>query len=353
MDYTPLNVVSGRPAGAEANYITPVIGSYDYLAIKYGYMEVEGEQNGLPHPALVALADHDLPFGTDEDEASGQEPYVATYDLSSDPIRYHNNVFDLVADMRPNFLNRAALPGDPFMGYAAGQRELLSTAHKAAKALVTYIGGYDIGHAHRPTTGDVFPGPVNTISAEDQKRALAGILRFLTEDGPDDNARSIFPQPAEFPYILQKNDTMCDKFDNKCYRRTAFPLLDEVDANRAAVLQALLDVQRLNRLRQGEWYQKSAGENAFGVSDLLQGITNGLWGTNLARSARASNDVNWNILSLYKDMLDKLADGKTPAALRVPALSELRRLEASVKDAVKDEGAADQPSYPFLTSLFH
>ena len=29
MDYTPLNVVSGRPAGVKVHYFIPVIGSYD------------------------------------------------------------------------------------------------------------------------------------------------------------------------------------------------------------------------------------------------------------------------------------------------------------------------------------
>lgn len=40
MDYVPLNLVSGRPIGTEVDYFSPVIGEYDYRAIKYGYMEV-------------------------------------------------------------------------------------------------------------------------------------------------------------------------------------------------------------------------------------------------------------------------------------------------------------------------
>ena len=210
-----------------------------YLAIKYGYMEVEGEENGLPHPTLVALADHGLPFGTDGDVTSGEDPYVALWDLSSDPIRYYNSIFDLVVEMRPNFLNRAVHLGDPFMGYSTGQSALFDTANKAAKALVRFIGGYDISRFHRPTTGDTFPGPIRVISAEDQQRALASILRYLAEDGPEARGGSIFPQPAEFPYMLLKNDTLCDQFYNPlCYDRITYPLLLAVDANRESILEA-------------------------------------------------------------------------------------------------------------------
>jgi hypothetical protein len=54
------------------------------MAIRYGYSEVKDEKPGMPHPDLVALADLNLPFATDEDDSSenGPDPSVSVFDFT-------------------------------------------------------------------------------------------------------------------------------------------------------------------------------------------------------------------------------------------------------------------------------
>ena len=348
-----MNVVSGRPADVEVDYFTPVIGEYDYLAIKYGYMEVEGEESGLPHPTLVALADHNLPFASDEDTGAfypAQDPYVTWWDLTSDPIRYYNDRLDVIAELRPKLLDQAAYPGDPLMGYTTAQSLLLGEIQShIASSLAIFIGGYNISHAHRPMSGGEFPGPIRVVSAADQQRALDSLLRVMVDDGPDADGKSILPQPLEFPYTLLKNDTECNTFGSFCYGRSASPLVEWRGYVQSGVLGLILDPGRLKRLQQGAWYQKAAGEEPFGVANLFQGLTNGLWGPQLAQSPRVLEPGNWGMQLLYLRQLQGLAGMyDLPPEVKILAFAEYASIKQSVQAALAEEGAASQPSYPFL-----
>jgi hypothetical protein len=95
MDYLPLNILSTRDGlGAGViDYFSPTIGDYDVMAVRYGYTPVFGEVDGVPHPALTAIADANLPFSTDEDgeDEDGHDPYASKFDLTSEPHKYFND----------------------------------------------------------------------------------------------------------------------------------------------------------------------------------------------------------------------------------------------------------------------
>jgi hypothetical protein len=65
----------------QVDYFTPTIGAYDYMAIKYGYLEVDGEKDGVPHPGLTTVADQNLDFATDEDDSTtiGPDPFNSKF----------------------------------------------------------------------------------------------------------------------------------------------------------------------------------------------------------------------------------------------------------------------------------
>jgi len=354
MDYLPLNIVSGRSPDAEVDYFSPVIGAYDYMAIEFGYKEVEGEKAGVPHPDLVELANHNLPFSTDEDDSSplGPDPFVSVFDMTSDPKRYFADRFDLVAELRPQLLNRTVQVGDDFTRYAAVESMLLRTAMQAAVSLVKYIGGFDISRFHRDGM-DIDDGPIKIVSAADQVDALNAVMRILAEDGPDANGNSILPQPEVFPYLLSKGG-QCDTLYTYCYQRSPVEVLKMIDTGRVAILQALLDTDRLDRVRTSEWYQKNAGQPSFGVLDLLQSITEGLWGTTLAQSARVAESRNWNMQIVYVELLLSLA--KLPAShlareITAVANGEIARIQDSIEQELALPDAKANPAYSLFRTV--
>lgn len=349
-----MNIVSGRAPDAEVDYFSPTIGEYDYMAIKYGYMEVPEEKAGVPHPILKALADHNLPFSTDEDDASplGPDPFHSTFDMTSDPMKYYADRFDLVAELRPKLLDRTVSIGEEFTRYAAVESALLKTALSAAVSLTKYIGGFDISRFRR-TDLVVGEGPIKVTSAADQKAALAQVMRILADEGPDADGKSILPQADVFPYLLSKGG-QCDTLYTYCYKRSPVEVLKMIDVGRTAIIGALLERNRLDRVRTTEWYQKSAGEASFGVTDLLQGMTDGLWGQDLANSARVAEPRNWNMQIVYVEKLLELASQPATAVAReitAVANGELARIQDSIEAVLAAGGAAANPAYSLFKTV--
>lgn len=151
------------------DFFSPVIGAYDYMAIKYGYTEVPDEKPGMPHPTLTAIADANLPFGTDEDDSTpnGPDPTVSVFDFTSDPARFFLDRLDLVTELRPNLLDRTVFVGDDYTRLASADLMLLRTSFNAAQYLCKFIGGYTVNRHHRSGAEDE-AAPITVVSGADQ-----------------------------------------------------------------------------------------------------------------------------------------------------------------------------------------
>ena len=313
MDYLPLNVVSGRGPNVEVDYFTPTIGAYDYLAIQYGYGAVPGEKPGMPHPVLTALADQNLLFATDEDDASnlGPDPFVTVFDFTSDPAKFYLDRLDLVAELRPTLLDRAVFAGDEFTRYAAAETTLMKAVLNAASSLTKFIGGYTVNRAPRAAPGVAQPPPLAVLDPADQQAALDGILRVLTDD-----AGLILPQADAVPFMLEKGGS-CSGLYQYCLARSPVDLLKAIEDGRQAILTALFAPPRLERLRTADWVLKSQPAPAgggdppsFGVAELLTATTTALFGPAPATGARAADSRHWNLQLYYVELLLELAGSK-------------------------------------------
>ena len=96
MDYNPINIA---PKGQkQGDYITTVLGPYDYWAIEYAYKEIHGRRGGRAEEDRLARApEADLVFATDTDMMVGNDPLVNVYDLGSDPCRFAKDRLTLAA----------------------------------------------------------------------------------------------------------------------------------------------------------------------------------------------------------------------------------------------------------------
>jgi hypothetical protein len=353
MDYLPLNVVSGRGKDVKVDYFTPTIGEYDFMAIKYGYGAVPGEKAGMPHALLTALADQNLLFATDEDDASnlGPDPFVTVFDFTSDPAKFYLDRLDLVAELRPTLLDRAVFAGDEFTRYAAAETTLMKAVLNAATSLTKFIGGYTVNRARRAAPGVAQPPPLAVLDPADQKAALDGILTVLTDD-----AGLILPQADAVPYMLEKGGS-CSGLYQYCLARSPVDLLKAIDDGRQAILTELFAPPRLERLRTADWVLKSqapAGAS-FGVGDLLTDTTTAIFGANPATSTRAADSRNWNLQIFYVELLLELATSQPEdlsRELAALAAAQLFNLQEAM-DAALAAGTVTKASkaYPLLRTV--
>ena len=354
MDYLPLNVVSGRAADAKVDYFTPHIGAYDVMAIKYGYTELPDEAEGMPHEALTTLADANLLFATDEDDASplGPDPYVTVFDFTSDPAAFYLDRLLLVEELRENLLDRAVFAGDEFTRYAAAETTLLKAVLAAATSLTKFIGGYSINRARRAADGVAQKPPLAVITPADQQKALTGILQVLTDD-----ESKILPQPDAVPWMLEKGGE-CSGLYQYCLARSPVDVVKAIDDGRMSLMTQLFAPERLERLRTADWVLTATleeDEESFGVGDLFDQMTLALYGANPGASVRAAESRNWNLQIYWVEMLLELA-GATPEELsrEVAALAaaQLFHIQESI-DAVLADGTVTKASkaYPLFRTL--
>lgn len=352
MDYLPLNVVSGRATDAKVDYFSPTIGAYDVMAIKYGYSELPDETQGMPHAKLTALADQNLLFATDEDDASplGADPYVTVFDFTSDPAAFYLDRLALVAELRENLLDRAVFAGDEFTRYAAAETTLLKAVLAAGSALTKFIGGYTVNRARRAAAGVVQKPPLAVLSPEEQQRALDGVLQVLTDD-----ESKIFPQAEAVQYMLDKKGE-CSGLYQYCLARSPVDVVKAIDDGRTALLTQLFATPRLERLRTADWVltaTQEAGEKSFGVADLFTQTTTALYGANPGASVRAAESRNWNLQIVWVELLLELAGAKPEELSReVAALAaaQLFIIQESMEAALAPGGTVTKASkaYPLF-----
>merc|ERR1719171_2577791 len=100
-----MNVPSS--GGKEFDFFTPVIGAYDKLAIKFGYMKVN-DGGPTPHlsPVLLKVLEEAerLPVCSDEEFEIGDDPECEIHDLTSDPMKWYEDRLQLLAASQQRLL---------------------------------------------------------------------------------------------------------------------------------------------------------------------------------------------------------------------------------------------------------
>jgi hypothetical protein len=331
MDYLPVNVVSLKAGGSQdADYFPRAVGAYDMWAIEYGYMELDGLQEGAPepllfqHPQLKAIADRAMRFSTDEDvpDETGFDPRSSLFDLGSDPLAFYEDKLDLVQELRATLLDRSVRLGESFTRYANAEYGMLRELYRAGTYASKYIGGFHVSKQRKVEAGAA--GPLAPVPAEDQRRALAFLVRLLTDDV------SVSPAADRIEYLINKSGA-CSGLEQDCFGREPFDVAATIDRLRQGLILNLLSAERIDRLRLQSWAQGDGGATA--VSAVLNELTHAIWGDELYSSDRAADSKNWGLMLFWTDVLMSLADTLgTPQDVSAAAHGEVYRIRRSVPD---------------------
>lgn len=362
MDYPPVNITPDRRQ--QGHYWTPVVGTYDEWAVKYAYMPLEvataAGTNGhgaynpadeLPQLQEIARQSSDPlhTYGTDEDNWLGPwavDPNSNAWDLGSDALQFARDRIRLVEMVTPELENRLLKDGDAFYRLRGARISMLSERLRSVLPATRMVGGI---HHVRDHKGD--PGnrpPFTPVPAHVQREAIDLVIdQIFAAD-----ALSFDPETL--------NKLAPDRmwyFNIQMRRPVDFPAHDYVGAIHSIVIDELMHPTRFQRVMDNEL---RAGSDAFGLSEMLERLTDGVWGE--LESGQNINSFRRNLQRQYTDRLIRLmhdapawrissATGvqtiPTPEHVRSLARLELTELQSQIDNQLA-AGEADRDTKAHL-----
>ena len=257
MDYNPLNLA---PQGKEqGDWVTPVIGPYDYWAIEYGYTPEDKKLGEI----ASRVAEAGLQYATDED-AGGPDPLVRRFDLGADPIEYGQRQIALVNRLRGELLERAVKKGEPW--YPARQyfNMLLYQQAGSVSMVNRFVGGT---YVNRDRKGDPNERPpMIPVEAARQREAF----KFVVANAFRDEAFGLTPELLT--YLATDKQSHWDNYSES----PEFPVHDTVMGVQRGVLLQLMNPTILRRMHDNE-FLLAADQDAFTLPELLNGLTDEIW----------------------------------------------------------------------------
>jgi len=292
------------PDAENALYFTPVVGAYDKWVIRYGYTKTDEETNGdcnvrgwcLGGEQLQNIAaeydEADFSYATDATR-DDFDPYTVLRDLTSDPIRWYGEQFEVGVDGLDALFTRTMEDGLPFTDMHYPFRLSMRTIHSSAEALTRFIGGVKVArkhdiHANCTWLGAACSSQGNTpVSEADQGRALGLIL--------DSIVSTRFDPPAWY----QKEATEVRTSYSDLYELSPVNVADYINTLKMTTFAALLSKSRLQLVRMSEplmdkgdgdrvqWLLGQISAKVFSTDQTLEGMRTALHGSTQLHNVRA------------------------------------------------------------------
>jgi hypothetical protein len=266
MDYNPVNISrKGQPQG---DYATTTIGPYDYWAIEYAYKPIEGDEAAELKKIAARSPDSDLAYATDEDMFLNDDPYVNTYDLGSDPLKYAEDRTALAAELLKSLDDKMVKDGESWARLRRAFTVLLGQYGNAAYLASSFIGGQGVSRDFKG--GEGCHDPVTPIPGDKQRQAL------------DFVAKTILAGDAfHFSPVMLRRLTTDNWYhwgsDSLFYGGGVdYPIFDRVLSIQRIVLNRCFDPAVLSRLQNQE-LQANPDTKPLKVAEVFQTMTDAIW----------------------------------------------------------------------------
>ena len=175
MAYNPVDLAP--PGKPQPEFFQTKLGPYDYWAIQYGYTP-DGSTTSLKAIADRAGEPNHV-YATDEDAAGawGVDPRVAVFVLSSDPIGWHAQRFQIADHLLATLDQRYPRDDRSFNDERLAFGTILGEYTRSALLTTRWVGGVYTSRSHRGQPGSQPPfAPVPRAS---QQRAFALLDRYV------------------------------------------------------------------------------------------------------------------------------------------------------------------------------
>jgi len=323
MDYVATNIPLDSNNAAAVDLFSPVVGAYDKLAIRYGYMEANDK---LAWPSVAQELEpvlheaENYPVCYDEDLQYGEDPFCAQYDLGDDPILFYEHQIEEFVQVQRSLLETVQSE-ESYSSYGHAVRVMLSRTLSVGESLITWLGGIENRHVHNS------PGKSRRarrpVSRELQRRALALLVRVLRP-----RLSGLLPPAEGFPYLV---DGTGDGLVYSVDLRAKVKFMTETLVGQA------LSSARLSQIYKQEfllgWQQDPA---ALSVAEFLSEIVSALVPKFQASPAPEEMDLHMQLIINLKHLY---FNQSLPAEVGSQVLQQLRRVK-DVVDATRVAGYA-------------
>lgn len=326
MAYNPIDLAPlGKP---QPNFFQTVLGPYDYFAIEYGYKPVSSPAD------LRKIANrssrHDLAFATDEDATGAWaiDPRVALFALSSDPIGWHAQRFQIADRLFATLDKRYPRDGRSYYDERMAFGTILNEYARSAMLTARWVGGAFTSRAHRGQPGG--SAPFAPIPRSEQRRAFNLLDRYVFSSRALDFS----------PKLIQ--DLGPDRFhgwgSQGLGARPDFPLTAFVDGMQAAVIYSIFTPANLARINDESLM---APGKTMSLQDLFEWSSSAIFDD--VASGRPIPELHRELQRTYADlllqvtMLPSLALEQLQIPYETQELGryELRKLGVEVRTGLK------------------
>jgi hypothetical protein len=336
MDYNPVNLA---PKGVkQGDYFTSTIGPYDYWAIEYAYRPLAGGTDGeyaelKKIASKGALPGHD--YSTDEDLLTSSDPYVNTWDLGSDPMKFAQDRILLAEELLGKLADRGTKAGEGFQHTRQGFHMLLQVYGDGAHLISKFIGGVSM---HRDHAGDAKGRDPFVVVPPDRQRAA---LKFLQE-------HILTDRPFRFsPKLLRRLGS--DRWvhwgsANGIRGPVEFPLHERILAIQKVVLEHTLDAAVLTRIQDNSLkHDPDQRVKPFEQAEVFRGLTDAIWSVPVNGDRDGKKQVDLSIIrrNLQREYVKGLthlvlASASAPPDARSLARMHLKDINARISKLLAD-----------------
>ncbi len=282
MDYNPINIA--RKGQKQGDYASTTLGPYDYWAIEYAYKPIEGDEAAELKKIAARSPEHDLAYATDEDMYLTDDPYVNTYDLGSEPLKYGQDRVALAESLIRDLDDNVVRDGESWARLRSAFSVLFGQYGNATYLASSYIGGHMVSRDFKG--GKDNHDPIVPVPGAKQREAL----KFLAE-------KILSDQAFQFPPRLLRRLTTDFWYhwgnESLFYLGGSidYSIYDRVLAIQRIVLNQCFNGSVLSRLQHQE-LQSEPGANPLRVPEVFRTLTDSIW-----RELRAETDSDTSTLS--------------------------------------------------------
>lgn len=293
MSYGRYNYVAQPEDKVPAKDLIPKLAPYDFFAIEWGYKPLpdaktsEDEKKALDELAARQIDEPFLRFGG-EDGPAGVDPTVLTENIGSDPVEATELGLKNLDRVMAHLLAATTTKGEEFDLLEETYGQLLGHRGRWFQAVAKQVGGVV---ESRTLAGRGDAPQFNRVPKDKQKAAVAFLLKHA------------FATPANL-------------LDPKVVNQFKYAgVASGVTAQQKALLSALLNTGRLNRLYDAE--VQAPGE-AYTAVELVGDLQGGLFGE-LKADAPKVDPLRRTLQREYVDILKREFEAPAGGTVSLPA----------------------------------
>lgn len=343
MDYNPMHFAASEVE--QGDFVTTVLGPYDYWAIEYGYKPFNPKDGAKSEEEMLSgiaarSTEPALAYATDEDTSDfGPDPFVNRFDSGADPLDYGKHMVEQCKRLMKDVETWAVKDGESYAELRNAFNSILGDYLQGTMFSARLIGGMDVTRIRKGQDGKA---PFEVVPVEKQREALA----FLGETVFSQDAFDFLVRPELINFLAAGRFMHWDS--DQADRNLDYDLHDRILGIQQRVMTVAINPLTVNRIVDSE-LRVSSDKEAMTASELFDTMTGMIWSELKDKSRGQWSDRQPRIESFRRNLQREYVNRLTSLVLSTPGRMmsadagaivrmELRDLSEQISGELKANG---------------